>query len=119
MKYFVGLTEEDFKQNKAWFKGALNHLVSKDPKNFLQKLFLPRPRLRSIFASEATTLTIKCDQEVKTFYLYEFSKLFFMRLFYSGDNVLAEPKKKMVFIKKDKKGNTFFLEQGNTKKKNK
>lgn len=117
MKHFVGLTEEDFKQNKAWFRSALNHLVSKDPKNFLQKMFLPRPNLRKVFASEAITITIKVDQEVKIFYLYEFSKYFFIRLLYSTDKVLSGPKKKMVFIKQDKKGCVFFVDQKSNKKK--
>ncbi len=111
MKYFVGLEEKDLRQNKAWFRGALNHLVSKKPKNFLQKLFLPRPNLREIFASEATLVMVRSGKEIKTFYFYEFSEAFFIRVIRSSDEVLAGPKRKMIFAKKDKKGNYYFVEQ--------
>ena len=111
MKYFVGLDETDLNQNKAWFRGALNHLVSKQPKNLLQKLFLPRPNLRKVFASEATCVIIRSGKEIKTFYFYEFSKSFFLRLFHSTDKVLAGPKEKMIFAKKDKYGNYYFVDK--------
>jgi hypothetical protein len=117
LKYYIGLPEKNFDEQKKWLILALIHLVNKDYQSWIQKFYFKfnksKPsaiEVRSIF-SKPKRMNLSLLSGESSFFVFEISAGFFQRLIYTEDEIFSGPKSKTIFVKVDSKGKSTVVNQ--------